>query len=202
MPYFGDHENWGASAIESRARHLLRIAIRLWPRPEPTVLEPLPATEKGAAAAFHSDCIKIVQQHLGIHLSKLSQTRYESGDGRFRLICAVSAPHRESGEIPYFWFGLHAAQLDFLKTAEAPYICLGCSSAENTLLIPLSTLSGSLDLLSMTKTEDRQYWHVVVQKKSNRFVLRLLGGKDGPDLTAFNIGAVSQSAALVQGRPA
>jgi hypothetical protein len=58
----------------------------------------------------------------------------------------------------------------------------------------LSALRGSLDLLSMTKTEDRQYWHLVVQKRIGRFVLRLLGGKDGPDLTDFNLSAAPHAA--------
>jgi hypothetical protein len=63
--------------------------------------------------------------------------------------------------VPYFWFGFHVSQLEFLKTAELPYVCLGCSSAET---------------------------HSVVQKKIGSYVLRLLGGKDGPDPTEFNIG--------------
>ena len=43
----------------------------------------------------------------------------------------------------------------------------------------------------MTKTEDREYWHIVIQKKQGRFILRLLGAKDGPDLTEYNIGSPS-----------
>jgi hypothetical protein len=109
--YFGDGERWGPAEIEGRARDLYhRIAIQLWPRPAITAIEPSATADRSTPAAFHGDCVKLVQQHLGIHLSKLSQTRYESGDGRVRLMCAVSAPHRESGDIPYFWFGLHGAQ--------------------------------------------------------------------------------------------
>ena len=29
------------------------------------------------------------------------------------------------------------------------------------------------------------YWHVVVQRKNGKFVLRLLGAVDGPDLSEF-----------------
>ena len=105
-------------------------------------------------------------------------------------MCAVSATHNESGDVPYFWFAFHSAQLEFLETAKLPYICLGCSSANTTLLVPLSALRSSLDLLSMTKTEDRQYWHIVIQKKLGKYITRLLGAKDGPDLTEFNIGSV------------
>lgn len=42
--------------------------------------------------------------------------------------------------------------------------------------------------MSVAKTEDRHYWHIVLQKRFGRLMLRLLGGTDGPDLTDSNIG--------------
>ena len=36
-----------------------------------------------------------------------------------------------------------------------------------------------------------QHRHIVVQKRMDRYILRLLGGKDGPDLTEFNIGSAA-----------
>jgi Protein of unknown function DUF262/Protein of unknown function (DUF1524) len=190
--YFGDRESWGSSGIEARARGLFKVALKLWPRPETSIVETPVASDKGAPAAFHGDCIKLAQQHLGTHLSKLSQTRYESGDGRMRVMCAVSATHKETGDIPYFWFALHRAQVDFLDTAQSPFTCFGCASAETTLLVPLPVIRGILDSISMTKTEDRDYWHIVIQKKQGKFIIRLLGGKDGPDLTMYNIAAAAK----------
>jgi len=197
--YFGDHERWGASEVQFRAQSMLKTAIQLWPRPEIVIVEaPSGTPDKGAPAAFHADCVRLAQQHLGVHLSKLSQTRYESGDGSIRLFCAVSTAHDESRELPYFWFGLHKAQVEFLNVSKSPYLCLGCSSAETTLLVPLALVLDILSLVSVTKTDDRQYWHLVIQKRSGRFVLRLLGGKDGPDLTEFDIGTRSTLAELPQ----
>jgi hypothetical protein len=193
--HFGDPEKWGSSQIEDRAKSLFTIALKLWPRPEIAIVEaPAVAEKTSQPAAFHGDCIKLAQTHLGVHLSKLSQTRYESGDGHIRLMCAVSATHKEAGDIPYFWFALHRAQVDFLDDAQSPYACFGCASAETTLLVPLATISPILDSISVTKTEDRDYWHIVIQKKSGRCVLRLLGGKDGPDLTDYNIGTAVKAA--------
>jgi hypothetical protein len=190
---------WSAADVEFRAKSMFKIAIQLWPRPETPIVESPPALQdKSTPAAFHSDCVKMAQQHLCVHLSKLSQTRYESGDGHIRLMCAVSATHNESGEVPYFWFALHNAQLEFLDTAKSPYICLGCSSAKTTLLVPLSAVRSSLGLLSITKTEDRQYWHIVIQKRLGKFVIRLLGARDGPDLTEFDIGSNGTSVILPQ----
>ena len=192
--HFGDFEQWTMSQIEDRAKALFKIAVQLWPRPEISIVEAPVVADKGAApAAFHGDCVKLAQSHLGVHLSKLSQTRYESGDGHIRLMCAVSATHKESGDIPYFWFALHRAQVDFLDAAQAPYLCFGCASSETTLLVPLSVIHGILEFISVTKTEDRDYWHVVIQKKQGKFVIRLLGAKDGPDLTEYNIGAAAKA---------
>lgn len=189
--HFGNEERWGPVDIENRARELFKIALQLWPRPEiaATSANPSAATDKSAPAAFHGDCVRLAQKHLGAHLSKLSQTRYESGDGRIRLICAVSAIHDESRDVPYFWFGFHPRQLEFLKAAEQPYVCLGCSSAETTLLFPLDVIQGSLD--SMSTSVVAQHRHIMVQKKMGRLVLHLLAGKDGADLTEFNIGSVA-----------
>lgn len=103
-----------------------------------------------------------------------------SGDGRIRLMCAVSAVHEESRDVPHFWFGFSISQLEFLKAAEVTYVCLGCSSAETTLLVPLAFILGVLDSMSVSVVA--QHRHIVVQRKTGRFVLRLLDGKDGPDL--------------------
>jgi hypothetical protein len=191
--HFGDHERWSASEVETRAKGLFKIALQLWPRPETSIVEEPVIQDKGAPAAFHSDCIKLAQQHLGTHLSKLSQTRYESGDGLIRLMCAVSATHKESGDVPYFWFAFHRAQVDFLDTAHSPYACFGCASSETTLLVPLPVIRGIFEFVSVTRTEDRDYWHIVIQKKQGKFIIRLLGARDGPDLTAYNIGTAAKA---------
>jgi hypothetical protein len=45
-------------------------------------------------------------------------------------MCAVSATHKGSGDIPYFWSAPHRAQIEFLEAAQSPYVCLGCASSE------------------------------------------------------------------------
>lgn len=190
---FGDHERWNVADIEARARSLFKIAVQLWPRPEISIVEVPVTVDRSVPAAFHGDCVKLAQQHLGVRLSKLSQTRYESGEGRVRMTCAVSTLHKESGDVPYFWFALHRAQIDFLESSQVAYVCFGCASPDTTLLIPLSEVSCLLESLSLTKTEDRHYWHIVIQKKLGKFVIRLLGAKDGPDVTQYNIGAAAKA---------
>ena len=191
--YFGTCEDWSSTEIQARAAKLFGTALQLWPRP-PIAASVMPAAERTPPAGFHAECLRLVDGYLGIHVSKLSQTRYESGDGKVRLMCAVSAEHNESGGIPYYWFAFHKTQLDFLQQAATSWICLGCGSAETTLLLPLCEIQDCLERMSLSKTEDRQYWHVVVQKRLGRVVLRLRGGVDGPDLTDFNVGKTTRPA--------
>ncbi|MGD0221623.1 MAG: hypothetical protein ABSF71_04745 [Terriglobia bacterium] len=39
--------------------------------------------------------------------------------------------------------------------------------------------------MSESTGDDRHYWHVVVQSKNGKLVLRLLGAIDGADLTEY-----------------
>ncbi len=189
--HFRDEERWGPIEIENRARNLFKIARQLWPRPEIVAIssDPSAVTHRRAPAAFRRDSVRLAQKHLGANLSKLSQTKYESGDGRIRLVCAISALHEGSRDLPYFWFGFHPRQLEFLVAAEQPYLCLGCSSAETTLLFPLNVIRGFLD--SMSTSVVAKHRRIVVQKKMGRLVLLLRDGKDGADLTEFNIVSVA-----------
>jgi hypothetical protein len=84
-------------------------------------------------------------------------------------------------------------QLEFLKEGISSWLCYGCGSAEHTLLIPTDLVRQYLDQMSATSGDDRHYWHIVIQRRSEKLVLRLLGAVDGPDLTPF---LVSQTTAL------
>ena len=185
--FFGSCETWGASQIRKRAESLFETAQQLWPRPVfvPQLETPVQPAERIARANFHAECIRAAQKRLNVVFSKLSQTRYEAGDQGTRLICAVSTEHDESGGIPYFWFAVHLKQIKFLEAAPSAWLCLGCGSSLQTLMVPASVIKPLLAQMSVTTSDDRHYWHVVVQRKNGKLVLRLLGAIDGPDLTEF-----------------
>lgn len=42
-----------------------------------------------------------------------------------------------------------------------------------------------LNHLSLSIGEDRHYWHMTIRLRNGRFMLRMLGGADGPDLTQY-----------------
>jgi uncharacterized protein with ParB-like and HNH nuclease domain len=183
--YFGNVTSWGDDQILHRSQELFKTALSLWPRPSSLPEDEPPAEPRTQPANFHADCVRAAQRKLGATFSKLSQTRYEAGDGGLRLVCAVSTEHKESSETPYFWFALHLKQLKFLTAAEKSWLCYGCGSAERTLLVPTEVVQPYLDQMSASSGNDRHYWHLVIQRKDDRFVLRLLGALDGPDLTQF-----------------
>ncbi len=181
--YFANVDSWGQQMIADRAAALLKFALQLWPRPADAVRDFLDP-HRGTPSAFHNECVRLAQGRLHVNLSKLSQTKYESADGQTRVICAVSAEHRETSGIPYYWFGFHQSQLDFLSASQKSFVCLGCGSAASTLLLPLELISGNLGSFSVSR---RQYWHIVIQRKGGRLVLRFTGGVDGEDLTDYNV---------------
>jgi uncharacterized protein with ParB-like and HNH nuclease domain len=192
---FARYETWGRNEIRERANLLYVMAVGIWPRPP---IDPKPATpdSRSGPSAFHSECIRAAEKRLSEYLLKLSQTRYVCSKSQDRLICAVSAEHNEAGGTPYFWFAIHKTQIEFLSESNRAWICLGCGSGLGTLLIPLSVICDQLDAMSVTRTEDRYYWHVVVQRRGNRYILRLLGGTDGPDLTDYRVNVNESTAAL------
>jgi hypothetical protein len=182
--FFGNCETWGAISIRNRAELLFETARQLWPRPDIVPEEGAPA-QRSEPANFHAECIRAAQKHLHVVLSKLSQTRYAAGDQGTRLVCAVSAEHNETGGIPYFWFALHLKQLEFLDAAPSAWLCFGCGSSRQTLVVPESVVKPLLGQMSLSAGEDRHYWHVVVQRRNGKLILRLLGATDGPDLTEY-----------------
>jgi hypothetical protein len=76
-------------------------------------------------------------------------------------------------------------QLEFLDAAVSGWVCLGCGSAAQTLLIPLSEIKALLQQTSVSAVAG--HWHVVVQKKNEKLILRLLGAVDGAELTGYLI---------------
>jgi hypothetical protein len=180
--YFCGCESWSSKEIQQRAESLFASALKLWPRPSMAVEEE-PAVHRPGPAAFHSDCIRVAQRHLGVTFSKLSQTRYEAGDRGTRLVCAVSAERNNTAGIPQFWFGVNPIHVKFLEAAPAGWLCLGCGSAAQTLLIPVSVFKPLLEQMSVSAVAG--HWHVVVQRKNTKLILRLLGAVDGPELNGF-----------------
>jgi hypothetical protein len=66
--YFCACESWSSKEIQNRAGTLFASALKLWPRPA-TAVEEGPAIRRQGPAAFHSECIRAAQKHLGASLN-------------------------------------------------------------------------------------------------------------------------------------
>jgi hypothetical protein len=120
------------------------------------------------------------------NLVPLFQRQYTWGERQWRTLWEdIVTFYNESGGIPYFWFAVHLKQLEFLKAAPSGWLCFGCGSPGQTLVVPASVIKPLLTQMSVSTGDDRHYWHVVLQRKTGKLVLRLLGAIDGPDLTEF-----------------
>jgi uncharacterized protein with ParB-like and HNH nuclease domain len=185
--YFADCELWNQTTIEVRAATLLQFALNIWSRP-PGTAQISETVVKKTSAAFYPECIRLAEGYLNTKLSKLSQTRYEAGTSHLRLVCAVSGEHEDSSNVPFYWFGFNKSYLNFLSNPQLSFVCLGCGSSQATLLLPLPIIQANLESMSITKGEEPNeiyQWHIVIQRRADHFIMRLLGGIDGPDLTDF-----------------
>jgi uncharacterized protein with ParB-like and HNH nuclease domain len=180
--YFACCDVWDEPEIRHRAEALFETAKELWPRPS-TITAQESATQRTERASFHAACVTAVQGRLKLVFSYLSDTLYEATDSGTRIVCVVSAENTKGRSIPYFWFGLDREKLEFLKGAASAWFCFGCGTPAGTLLVPLSVIEPLLG--QMSESNDRDRWHVVIQKRNGRFILRLLDSIDGPDLTGF-----------------
>ena len=119
---------------------------------------------------FHDECLIKIQQKLGINFIKQTRVAYSDKEKSAGLICAISKAHKQ-GKFEKFWFAFHPHQRDFLKEFPKSYVSYGCGSADNTFLIPFLEFEPFVKNMWTTENEERIYWHVVIHKRDNKFLL-------------------------------
>lgn len=120
------------------------------------ILESLPSTSP--PVSFHADCIRRLEAHLDTTFSKKSRTTYINKQLNMTLACTVSKLHERQPR-PYYWFGFHPRQLDFLKNGSISYAAFGCGSANTIILIPTEKLLEYIQDCNVTESP-RYYWHI------------------------------------------
>ncbi|MBM2805976.1 MAG: hypothetical protein HW419_3869 [Deltaproteobacteria bacterium] len=141
---------------------------------------------KFTPVAFHDACIARVQPRLGLPLVKRTRASYSSPDKSMVVSCAVSKEHNPDTH-PNYWYAFHPHQREFLKSAEKAYVVFGCGSSARTLLIPFGEFDSWVAGMWMTETEDRSYWHVVIERNSEQYSLRRKKGEGSVDLTKYRV---------------
>ena len=116
------------------------------------------------------DCIKKIQSAFEINLIKQTRSSYSDKSKSIGITCAVSKKYVQ-GQNENFWFGFLPHQQDFLKDFKNAYVAFGCGASDNIILIPYKDFEPLIKNLSITKSEDRIYWHIVINYRDSKYYL-------------------------------
>ncbi len=96
--------------------------------------------------------------------------------------------------MPSYWFAFHPHQRDFLAAAPEAYVAFGCGSPDAVLLIPFAEFREWLEGMGTTEREDRFYWHVVIYREEERFVLHRRKEEERIDLSRYLLAGREETA--------
>ncbi len=134
---------------------------------------------------FRDACIPRLEEKFGETLVRQSFALFATPDEQRAVLCATSREYRPNLETITYWFGIHAAQIRILKEYEKSWICFGCGSEQQLFLIPLDDFVQWLPILNKTESGDRDYWHVHILNRGNKWELRAKGDQKNVQLTEY-----------------
>ena len=142
---------------------------------------------KFTPVAFHDACISRIQTALHATLIKRTRAQFSSPDKSVIVNCAVSKEH-DPDTTPNYWFAFHPHQKEALRRAPKSYAAFGCGTSKRILLIPFSDFDQWLEGMWTTRKDDRFYWHVVIYRKDEKYILHRKKGQKGIDLSQYLLG--------------
>lgn len=182
-------ENFLEFFVKRRA-HLLGVLRQLVGIDDEDDAEEMDEPElDGEIAGFRAECMTRVARHLGINLSPVSQTQYESKDSEMRFVCLVSRRHTR-GRQDCYWYGIRPHQVRFLETAKQSFVVFGCGGADVTVAIPSKDFLPKLAGIRQTQEKrGRSHWHVELFGDINHLELEQALGNTRVDVTQFIVRA-------------
>lgn len=139
---------------------------------------------KPAPVAYHGACVQRIQAKLGVALIKRSRSGYSTPEQTIALNCLVSKEY-DSDNHPNYWFAFHPHQKEFQKQHPSSYVALGCGSSERLILIPYPDYEPWLEGMWTTENEGRSYWHIVIYRDGDNYILRRKKGEEYIDVTKY-----------------
>jgi len=116
-------------------------------------------------------------------LVKKSRALYWSADKSIRAAITISKQYEKGG----FWYAYHPAWDEFLSSASAGFLVLGCIGRNEAYAIPYAWIHSKLNFLNTTERGGEKYWHVYLNPESDgRLLLRLNNGQ-GESLDSFRL---------------
>lgn len=147
--------------------------------------EPDEESAGASPSTFNAECAKKIGDTLAKPLVEKSRSQYASADGSTNVVVAVSKAYQQK-TYEFFWYAFHPYYETFLKQSQKGFMCFGCGSPEDIIVIPIDIFLPILPNLHQTIQEQRYYYHVRIVKDNSKFVLR---GRKGftLDLTPYRI---------------
>jgi hypothetical protein len=139
--------------------------------------------KKFTPVTFRAACIPRLESQFGQTLVKQSSALYATPDERLAVLCATSREYNRP--MPGYWFAFHPSQKKVLEEYDEAWICFGCGSENQLLLVPLNRFVEWLPLFNKTESENRSYWHVHINKGGEEWELNTKGGQAKISLTEF-----------------
>lgn len=139
---------------------------------------------KFTPVAFHEACIERVKKKLSVNLIKRSRSTYSDPENSIAVTCSVSKEHDPNTK-PNYWYAFHPHQKEFLEKAKQSYVVFGCGSSKQVILIPLSVFEEWLDGTWVTTKNDQFYWHILIYRNQDRFILHRKKGQKKIDVTKY-----------------
>lgn len=162
------------------------------PRISPRKLKGEPNKDKKfTPVSFHEPAFDRIRERLKVNFIKQSKSAYSSNDGKTGIIISISKQHPafNSQFDARYWFAFHPHQEAFLEKFDESFACYGCGDEKKVFMIPLTFLKPKLKNMWKTKNADREYTHIVIYQKTDKYFLRtnIADKEHYDDLTKFEV---------------
>lgn len=142
------------------------------------------ARPKYMPTAFTNACVARISSYLKREFVKRTRAKFSSPDNLIAITCVVSKEHDPDSQ-PNYWFAFHPHQKEFLEKSSESFIAFGCGSEKQLLLIPYTEFRNWISGMWTTESDDRFYWHVVINREDRTFILYRRKGQAQVDLTKY-----------------
>jgi uncharacterized protein with ParB-like and HNH nuclease domain len=177
---------WTRDEMRERAEFLTDLILEIWPSfipDEADTEEHLPRLgERPEASEFDEAALERVAKKIASGLNRLSQARFQSGDGTKRVVGLCSKGYPRPGGMVRYWYGVKSSQKEFLEGVTASWIAFECERPDTIVLLPFSVFQPILQHLRETPGK---HWHVDIHAINDTLRLIQPTGYESLDVRSY-----------------
>lgn len=147
-------------------------------------VDEVPVEKKFTPVKFRQACVDKIEKSLSEILVKRSASIFSTADNSIGISCSISKAYKKASYTG-FWFAFHPVQKTKLEEYNTAYVCFGCGSDKDILVIPRDIFLSWLPEFNTTEDDDRFYWHVHVYQTDGKWLFHAKSGQDRIDGTEF-----------------